>query len=567
MKSEKSSKVFRTVFTGEIKRFWALPVIAFIMLLISGPFLVIRKSVFIGDLKYPFADNGNLGFILVMIMLGIGTGLLVFNYLVNKRSANYVHSLPITRGKLFVTKFISGFVMMVMPLVGNAVIMIGLSGGVAAYIKMLFLQILICTVMYSITIFAAMISGNIVMHLFNAAFFNVLPALLLFIVMEYMEMLIYGFVVGIEMDKLIINSVAIGALVGSVNVYIIGAYIVLAIAILIISYILYTKRAVENTGESLVFKSGQLLLGIVTFLGASMFGIIVNIVYGEGGTAGMELYVGLAVGFFVTFVIMGIIIDKTPKIFTKKNMCTGVCTLAVIVILIVAMSSDIIGYNRKAVKSSDVNSAYIQMGMQYADIDGRIDADEYKVEKLTIKDGSLLKLRDRENIKNVCSIYNVLRTTTADYSDPSGDFGGMYLSLETKDGFLDRKFDGINKKTGVKIRPYLKNIFESKEVKDAFMLSNLKYNVDSVTYFNYVKNENDNGQEVPSEKIKSLIEAIDKDFAAMTYEEYAEGYSNWMDEEIFDVYTESSPKTIIVTKNSKHLRKWIKENMEKGRFK
>jgi len=51
----------------------------------------------------------------LLFIFAIVSGVAVFSYLYNSRSANMIHALPVRREELFVTNYLSGFLFMVVP--------------------------------------------------------------------------------------------------------------------------------------------------------------------------------------------------------------------------------------------------------------------------------------------------------------------------------------------------------------------------------------------------------------------------------------------------------------------
>ena len=96
-----------------------------------------------------------------------------------------------------------------------------------------------------------------------------------------------------------------------------------------------------------------------------------------------------------------------------------------------------------------------------------------------------------------------------------------YLTIFDIDGSkMRRSYPVIDKETFKMMKPHLKKIFESKEFKNAYSFSNLKYSVRSVSVELTDTKDGDAAKTLSEAKTKELLAVLDKDFANMTYEQY-----------------------------------------------
>lgn len=579
MRSERSSKEMSTIIKTDIKRFWALPLIATLILLLSGPFVLLMiDEYFDGDV--PFANNNNVGFMFAYILLGTGLGILLFNYMVSKKSSGYFHSLPITRGQHFVANYVAGMIMIAVPLIVNGLAMTAVFGFkyIGSYALMTIMAYLITMVMYSITVFAATISGNVVMHLFSAGFFNGLALMVLLVIATYMNSLLYGYSVSEFLWEMIKSSLPIFAFRNGVSGVPLIVYLCVVVLATVLAYLVYKRRPMENAGDSLVFGwTKSLMLGITSFLGALLMGqAVYGLIDSSQGGFKISMFIGLLIGFVITFIVMAVIIDKGTKIFNKRNGIAFVATGIALILSVGILATDVLGYGSYKPKAEKVDCVYIGMdmsdnSMQYQ----RMNPENFNCKYHSFGDRkNLLKLEGSDNIKAACEIQRQFAERKA-WESGELSFLGAYESNGKK---TVRYYEMDEEKDTYKaVKPYIKEIFESDEVKEKMSLKNLKIKITGITV-----TEDDSEKAIHSERkyddnrrFEGLLNALDKDFKNMTYEEYLASYHyaddnapsitiNYKNNKKSKYYEEDyylEGMDIKLSKAYKNTNKWLKENM------
>ena len=539
MKSERSSNAFGAIIKNNLKRFWALPLLACLLMFLSGPFLIIAiKDIEIADVFSGY----NLLYMMCCALLGTGTGLVVFNYMVSKKASGYIHSLPVTRGRLFAANYISGVVMMLIPLLINCAVMMaaGLmlihpaASTTAGSLEMMFSSFIIAMTFYSITIFAAAISGNFIMHLFCSGFLNAAVMMVLLVVNGYLEKLMFGYATSSNTFDVILSSFVVLAFRNGANIMIVAIYLGVIAVVSMAAYMIYKGRPVERTGDSLMFGwSKILIMVIVSFLGAGMLGLVLDMMFFESMNISAGMIAGIAAGLLITFVIMALIIDRSPNIVTGKNIVAFLITAAIIGAGIAIPVTDATGYSGKIPSPANTKHVFVTTMCKEQNGWNRLNARLFKGSNAEIghslmnsyrEDDSLMQLSDDENIIAACEIQKtiVLRKKQIQNHDYSYDGVEMsYLTIFDIDGSkMRRSYPVIDKETFKMMKPHLKKIFESKEFKNAYSFSNLKYSVRSVSVELTDTKDGDAAKTLSEAKTKELLAVLDKDFANMTYEQY-----------------------------------------------
>ncbi|MDO4541723.1 MAG: hypothetical protein Q4C00_02690, partial [Bacillota bacterium] len=167
--------------------FFALPVAAIMIIQeianLTGPSV---KETAISTLQ-SFLGPFSPGTIIIMSVLGLMSALVFFGYMHKKRQVDFYYRLPISRTKMFWVNYIAGAVSIILPFILfflSAVFIVGVFGGLEYLRKMVVLQGLVVPIIYflaiySITVLAGVLTGNIVLQAAVAGYIMALVPVIL----------------------------------------------------------------------------------------------------------------------------------------------------------------------------------------------------------------------------------------------------------------------------------------------------------------------------------------------------------------------------------------------------
>ena len=377
---KKNSFFSGALFRENLRRFWPVSAVGLFIYFVSGPFLIltgiVRDS---GGAVYPhnmvgmMLNNLNVGFLMMHLVLPVVAAVCVFSYLNRVNSVASIHAMPFSRRTLFVTNYISGLVLCVLPLIANWAILSLCGAGIEAFTAKalcmwLFGSFTIVLFVFSVAVLACMVSGNTVIATLTGFAFNFLVPALMLCMYGYAESFIYGFVAEniwpyIACTNPWLLSIYSGVtLLGSLKVWQCLAYIGVAIVISVIADILYHVRKLERCGDSYVFGWMQTFVG---FLFAFVISTMTGLVLFEG--IGIWAYI---VGFVIGFVLGQMIALKTFHIFNKKSLRNLIIFAVLMALIIGGFALDVFGIEKKVpavenVKSVTIDGKLIQYGSRY----------------------------------------------------------------------------------------------------------------------------------------------------------------------------------------------------------
>lgn len=561
MRSTASSKVSGTIIKEDLRRFWPVQAITLLILLMTGivPLLLSRQGHKSNmAIINHWTNVGSIGFDAAFVVAAISAGIVTFRYLENRSASNFTHSRPLTRGTLFVSNFLAGVIMMAVPVILNAIfiIMIGGSSTVLPACRWICISMLICLVMYSITVFAGMVCGNTPMHVFCAFLFNAFAMLVIITLKLYCGQFLYGYSYDDIIDKWVMRSTPVTAFFGDSGAGITAVYIAVFVLFTVLAYLLYKRRPVERTGESILFRWMRTFLIItVTFGGMTIVGFLFFYT-SNGETMGLsfELVIGLVIGFIVSFVIMSLMLFRTVKIFNRRNMMTALITAVICVVFIGCMQLDVTGYSSRIPERNNVvtAAATVYPSMMDSDSDSRFDASYFKGYSTEYTTDQMMVFKESKNIDDVYALQKIIVSTKSENMTSDSDIT-FEMSYSLKNGKTMSRAYKVSEDTYKSMKPYMTSLYESAEFKDFFSLSNLQKKVTGLTY---CKNSEADEYDIGASNYKTMMKVLDKDFASRTFKQESQA-----DAGEFYISTGRGMNTkglyVVVKPSDKYTKAWI----------
>ncbi len=369
------SKFFSVPLAMEnMKRFWAIGVVGLLVYLLSGVFpLILSYDDIRPYMVESMLNNHNPGYMAAHLFLAISAAVAVFRYLQNTGSTSVMHAMPFSRKGLYLSSYWSGLKLACLPALVNGLILLLLktpvyetvyvsnlpvetniytTAGVLAWIA----EVLVIIVfMYSIAVFAGMVTGTVTLHALTALGFNFLLTALYLTFLGYAEIYFFGFDYNELITEIALKLSPYTNVFQREEVMQPGAWAVYTAAAVLIStgtYFLYKKRPLEKATDSTVFRFMEYFISfLVVFFGSSLVGMIFH-EYDYG-------YAGYVLGGILGFLIGQMIVKKTMRIFDLENLRTFVIFSALMAAIIVGFSMDALGYERRLPEAASVTKATI----------------------------------------------------------------------------------------------------------------------------------------------------------------------------------------------------------------
>lgn len=491
-------------------------------------------------------NNQYFPYLLLHLSVPVIAAVVLYRYLHSPGSSTMVHGLPLTRAKIFNSNFLSGIILVVLPLILTTIILLLLvkpvfeyTGGENIFTGVLVLQwlwqsLIVVLSVYGIGVFAGVVTGNAAMHMLLGFGFNGLLPAIYSVVVAYFSEFLFGFdglarwietAAGIMPYTKAIQN--LGPFSLGFTIY----YILFFVAILVISSLLYHKRQLEKAGDSLVFKTAGVVISyLVAFFGMSLMAFYFNalpMMIGEEIIAKGHImfYFGLLVGILIFLYIGRMIVKKTPRVFNKESLKHLVIYTVIALMFVAILDLDLTRFEKRVPDPKKVE--YVELtGLEFNEDLSRYETVFFKgFEDEEINYRKIL-FKDEENILALTNFHRDLLNNKEELEKERGYLNSQSLAIKyEKSGIFDLGRRYLIPKKIMKESKDLKQVYESREFKDRYSFNNLVahqpvwakvYNdfLRSATLDEYSMKTTNSDKE-----IKSLLVALEKDFQARTWEQ------------------------------------------------
>jgi ABC-2 type transport system permease protein len=493
--------VSKPLIIENLRRFWAIPTLAFLLYFLSGVFPILMSYSHLDDLSgYVRMSLANQQpfYMFAHLLFPIIAAVVIFRYLQGVSSVSMMHSMPFTRAKLYNSGFLSGLILIGAPILANGLIMLAISKpvynqyysetglmtegvnlfGRTAILNWIWVSLLIAFVIYAVSVFAGIVTGNGLMHFATAGCFNFLIPALYGIFIVYFSKFLYGFDTSANLLEYGLKTSPFLHVLQSNGVFgpgIAACYIAGFLILYGVSAFLYQRRKLERAMDTLVFGFMEVFICyLIAFLGMTFLGFYFEAL----GQSAPYFYGGLAAGTAIFFIIGQMIVKKTPRIYNMKSLKSAGIYVLIATLFLLGLNFDLTGFERRVPAPAKIDSFILDSGFsrEYP-FSMYLNAAIYKN-----SDGGIFIMKDPGNKEAVTALHRSVIEEKSRFF--SGDiFGGSNGRDYTETLYLRYNPDAARTMTRryqvdydfVKNSAAFKQIYESAEFKGHFSPSNLNY--------------------------------------------------------------------------------------------
>ncbi|WP_171660385.1 ABC transporter permease [Geobacillus sp. BMUD] len=388
----------------------------------------------------------------------------VLRYMHEKRSADFIHSLPIRRTELLVGQGLFGWMLLIVPLAVTALAAIGCLYGLdlpwpigAADVWRWFGETLVVeTVIFALGFVVGMLVGQSVIHvvLTNIALF--FPAGIMVLMFSNLSLLLYGFpdmyYLSSELNQWVIpiryamlTDQAMGA--GEA-----GLLLLLSLLFFGLSIWLYERRPTEAAGQALAFPA---LRPLFVYGVAFCFWLVGGFYFGNVESKWNWTVFGYISFSLIGYAIAQMVIAKTWRIFHRwKGYIAFAGAMGAICLLV---HWDPLGYEQRVPALADIKQVYFGQSTMNFEHPGMIGRSFEEVDQF---------LRSQENIQAVRAFHEQL---IHDQPSPSRFDNARPVVI----GYVLKDGTRLLRRYVVPVEPYMSHfqrIMGSKEYKQQYYL-------------------------------------------------------------------------------------------------
>ena len=370
MKSQTSllNKTLFSHFNGTI--FW-LTVVFMAMNIIALPLSIWivtfdREMVPGYEIPENFLFQMSAGQLIIGMIFSAFLAMFLLNYLNDEASSDFMHSLPVKRTSMLFHALLAGVLAIIVPLLITAGIlfierMIFIPEiEIMAILKWLVYAVFVHCVIFAIAIFAGFLVNGIFLHLQIILLILFLPLALWGMIYLTATILYDGIPSGFfAYSETVLNAtfpyVAVIQLYDGISILTSAVWGILAIVLIVISFLLYKARRNENVTNSFNFKwLRALLVAVVTITGMLAAGVAVSTFIPSSAVISV---VGFTFGSVISYLIIEMLFQRNARIQISWK-----SVLTTLVIIIVFWSVFLFSWHRFVnfvPAAEDVDSVYI----------------------------------------------------------------------------------------------------------------------------------------------------------------------------------------------------------------
>ncbi len=376
----------KTIFKKNLTRFWPFAVLYGLYLIVAHPMVLYLESTnnyytsgsrkvwqLVGDHFTEMTEPVS------VFLISIAIAIAVFSYLYQSRSANMMHAFPVTRTGLFVTNYLSGLTLMVLPqvlaaLATNLVILGKANSMIWSVWAWFGITVGETVFFYGFACLIVMFTGQLLTAGLFYMIWNFLYIVSVSLINFMGELFIYG-VNGYLIQTMRHPLFPLTYLLGRVGFYtedpsntyhvqgisILLIYVAAGLALAALACYVYQKRRIECAGDFLsmrwtapVFRWGTALIGGIACA------LFLTYLFGEAvsrNRMAVRFVVFLIIFAVVLFFVAEMFIEKSFRVFRKRIAVESISCVAVLLVGVALLQFDVFGIETYVPETDEILTA------------------------------------------------------------------------------------------------------------------------------------------------------------------------------------------------------------------
>lgn len=460
----------------------------------------------------------------------------VWGYLFNNSSVNLFHAIPVSRTSLFVTNYLSGLTIMLIPFgtmgffgLIKAIVLKSVSWRLV--LEGIWYPLAITVIFFSIATLTAMLTGHMVVLPILYNLLSFLSLIIFSVIQTYARGFLWGIDRYFESElftafspvvylagecRVISDEVEQYAYLKPTGIYVI--YFFAGLAVTAFAFLIYRKRKSELAREVIAadsFKKVLFYLFAVVFsltLGLGFYSIFDAIVSRNTSMFSLgAIIVCIFISAAIVYYGLTMIVNKSFKVFCKKNFFSYLILSGALVFLMILFKVDVLGIEKKIPESKDIDSVWLHCKYNYGIDASEIEAvnDVLDIHKMILENEDEIRATETGNIRpdftgNILIEYTLKsgRTLTREYNIP------VFLANIDEDSVVNKLNEVVNRKELMMI------LLDGEE---GFYPESANVNVWSADYYydgSYYDSTNRLNSSLEGNKVNQLLDVLRRDAVA-----------------------------------------------------
>ncbi|WP_416150372.1 hypothetical protein ACM26V_05160 [Salipaludibacillus sp. HK11] len=521
-------------------------------------FVMLPISILVGEIRYP-GEEGRYFYsalntlsefsfpfqLIVFAIFPVLLGIVLLNFTTKKEATYFMHSLPFTRQTILTNTYLAGVVALLSPIALTGIVL-----GVLRFVietpfysfgdlfKWMGLSTLILLFLFIVTVTIGIFVGNGFLHGGLTYTVIIVPALLIVLTLVNLQYYISGLALTSYTDTLFTKGIFFVRLAElysesfTILEYVI--YTLIAVFLVILSYVAFSKRPSEASDQSIVFPIVQSIF----LYGLTFFAMLLGGLYFTEFLAGSFMWTmfGYVLGAFFAYTVLQMILQKAIRLSWPWKGFIGY--FVVIILLLIPVNIGGAFYENKIPLFENVASVAIYSSYSY----------EYE-------DKVPPRMTDERSIDQVIELHQTLKDV--EEVDPY-QWNTITIDYALNDGKTLRREYTIPESIEKEVTKDLRNNDEFKQAYDPiYQLRDLDITYASV-YGNYY-GDDDTRISDPNE-LNTLIALLEDDLANNQSQILIGDQQPYVGELYFSTKSNRHDEYIMISNNYEKTMAWLIEN-------
>lgn len=531
------------------KMYWYVPVLSFVLYFFTGifPILINIRNMPDPEIEYYVSllmSNQNLAYIGCLTLIPLVSAVLMMSFIHNEAKALALHSQPISKGRLFDTRYLGGLIICILPIIVNAVIYLCICSfknityeygilGASGIMSWVLSSVAIMIFLYGIYMLAGALTGTTTMHILTSGILFAIFPIVIITITAYFDIFLHGWYETPDWVYDLTWSInPIGKLLmryGEVSPVQSMFYMLMGVLMYLGAKLVYSTRKLELIGTSMLSKAFEKFLTyIVVFMGMCIFGFIVM----SFSEAKWFIVIGMTLGILFTFTVLRIILNRSFRCFERSMAKSLAVCFAIGAVFMAFTIFDVGGYSKEIPHTEDIKSVEVRGLISGYNLEGYISGDVpeeyYDPQQVLVTEDSIESVRTLHQYIVDEKLYMEHEGEGASVYSYNGeelisDTETVNIVYNLKDGgVLKRRYDIYLTSEAVKL---IDGVVSGEEYREKMKLENrLKLNkIKCIEIEHYETEELSEGTALKititnPKTVKDLIRAVDRDIVNYGYE-------------------------------------------------
>lgn len=453
----------QTIFKKNLTRFWPFAVLYGLYLIVAHPMVLYLESTnnyytsgsrkvwqLVGDHFTEMTEPVS------VFLISIAIAIAVFSYLYQSRSANMMHAFPVTRTGLFVTNYLSGLTLMVLPqalaaLATNLVILGKANSMIWSVWTWFGITVGETVFFYGFACLMVMFTGQLLTAGLFYMIWNFLYIVSVSLINFMGELFIYG-VDGYLIQTMRHPLFPLAYLLGRVGFYtedpsntyhvqgisILLIYVAAGLVLAALAWYVYQKRRIECAGDFLsmrwtapIFRWGTALIGGIACA------LFLTYLFGEAvsrNRMAVRFVVFLIIFAAALFFVAEMFIEKSFRVFRKRIAVESISCVAVLLVGVALLQFDVFGIETYVPETDEILTASL-LGNNSVSFEDAADVEKVRaLHELILDHRSEQKSQSRVDLGYSAMVESVKETGNVTDTEQIQYYDYIHISYTLKNG-------------------------------------------------------------------------------------------------------------------------------------